>query len=205
MDKDRAVQTFMDNLDRMVRLPLITDTEMLQLYGEEVVAAVASLDRANAALRLCDDCQSRCCHAIRCELYAPQFQQCPIHDLRPPICRLHYCHRFFPEDDTPLKDLSDVFFDSLLTAQKVSHRHLPLFDTPPLGRCCPDLVNAAAPLVNAVREGGMSAAEGIARIREQAESYRAGQVSMVLKDSPTFAPCSRKGGEGTVVQIGSFR
>lgn len=189
MDKDRAVQAFMDNIDRMVRLPLITDAEMAQLYGEEVVAVVAALGRTNTAMRLCDDCQSRCCHAIRCELYAEQFGQCPIHDLRPPICRLHFCHRFFPVDDTPLKDLSDVFFDSLLTAQKVSHNRLPLFDTPPLSRCCPDLVNAVSPLVSAVREGRVTAADALARIREQAQDYRAA-TSTKLGKSAQYPPVS---------------
>jgi len=89
MDKPKAVRIFLERVERLTHLPLITDAEMQELYGEEVAAALDSLARMEQEKGFCRDCRARCCPAVRCELYAPEFDRCPIFDLRPPVCRLH--------------------------------------------------------------------------------------------------------------------
>ncbi|HEX9896034.1 MAG TPA: hypothetical protein VGA85_00015 [Dehalococcoidales bacterium] len=172
MDKAKAIQTFLEHVEHLTRLPLITDTEMNTLYGEEVTAALEGLARLNEKEQFCQNCQTRCCPAVKCELYAPQFNRCPIYEFRPPICRLHYCHRFFADDDILLKEMSDIFFDSLLTVDKLGSAKARLFDCPPLTICCPDLITATAQWMNSVREGTLNSEVAIRLIQQKAEKYR---------------------------------
>jgi len=172
MDKNNAVRIFLERVEQVSRLPLITDAEMESLYGEEVTAALVYLTRVEEREGFCRNCQSRCCPAVRCELYAPQFDQCPIYDLRPPVCRLHYCHRFFANDDSLLKDLSDVFLDSLLAIEQAGSDKVRLFDAPPLARCAPGFVEASSRWIESVREGTLLPADAMALIRREAENWR---------------------------------
>jgi hypothetical protein len=172
MDRKKAIQTFLKRVEQLTRLPLITDAEMDTLYGEEMTEVMDGLAHLNEKEQLCQNCQNRCCPAVKCELYAPQFNRCPIFQLRPPICRLHYCHRFFSNGDILLKEMSDIFFDSLLTADKLGSAKVRFFDCPPLERCCPNLVKVTAPWINSVREGTLDPEEGIRLIRQEAEKYR---------------------------------
>ena len=171
MDKAKAVQIFLERVEQLTRLPFITNAEMESLYGKEVATALDGLARLEEKQGLCRQCQSRCCPAVKCELYAPQFDRCPIYDLRPATCRLHYCHRFFEKDDTLLKDLSDVFFDGLLAAESRGSDKVRLFDTPPLARCSPALVETSSPWVDAVRAGTLAPGEAMALIRRAAENH----------------------------------
>lgn len=175
MDKAKAVQIFLEQLEKQTRLPLITDEDMVALFGEEVAGAVAELDRQNSRQNLCDDCKGNCCLAVKCELYAPQFGRCPIHGLRPPICRLHYCHKFFPDDDTYLRELSDIFFDCLITADHYGSKMMKYFDAPPLSRGCAALIEATAPWVSAVKEGTLDPEKAIRSISEEAGKFRLNQ------------------------------
>lgn len=172
MDKVKAVQIFLERVERLSRLPLITDAEMESLYGKEVAAALDGLAHLEEKLGFCRDCQSRCCPAVKCELYAPEFDRCPIYDLRPPVCRLHYCHRFFAGDDTLLKELSDVFFDSLLAAERGGSDKVRLFDTPPIIRCAPDFVQTSSRWIDSVRAGTLAPGDAIALIHREAENCR---------------------------------
>lgn len=172
MNKAKSIQTFLERVEQLTRLPLITDAEMNTLYGGEVTAALDGLAHLNEKEQFCQNCQTRCCPAVKCELYASQFNHCPIYEFRPPICRLHYCHRFFANGDTLLKELSDIFFDSLLTAERLSSSKVRLFDCPPLTICCPDLVTATAQWMNSARDGTLDPEEGIRLIRQEAEKYR---------------------------------
>jgi len=172
MEKTKAIQTFLECVEQLIRLPLITDTEMDTLYGKEMMEVLQGLARLNEKEQLCQNCQNRCCPAVRCELYAPQFKRCPIYEFRPPICRLHYCHRFFTDGDSLLKDMSDIFFDSLLTADRLGSNKVRFFDTPPLTNCCPDLITATSQLINSVREGNLDPEEATRLIRQIAEAFR---------------------------------
>jgi hypothetical protein len=172
MDKAKSIQTFLERVEQLTRLPLITDAEMDTLYGEEIAVALDSLARLNEKEQFCQNCQTRCCPAVKCELYAPQFNRCPIYEFRPPICRLHYCHRFFANDDSLLKEMGDIFFDSLLTADKLGSVRVKLFDCPPLIICCPDLITATAQWINSVCNGTLDPEEAIKLIQQEAEKHR---------------------------------
>ena len=118
MKKEKAVVSFLEHVEQLSRLPLITDSETVELYGEEVAAAVAAMDQVNREGQICLNCQSRCCPACGCELYAPQFGQCPIYDFRPVLCRLHFCHRFSTAGRSIVVELGDIFFDSLSAGEQ---------------------------------------------------------------------------------------
>jgi hypothetical protein len=172
LDKDKAIETFLARVEQLTHLPFITDDEISALYGEEMMAVLRRLDRINEENQFCQDCQSRCCPVVRCEFYAPQFLQCPIFKLRPPICRLHYCHQFFAGEETLLKDMSDIFFDSLIKADSLGSNRVKFFDTPPLKNCCPELIEATDQLVNDVRNGKLDPGKARRLIIQETEKFR---------------------------------
>jgi hypothetical protein len=172
VDKKKIIQNFAERLPSMSRLPFITDEEMMELYGEEVLAVAAKLDTFGKEAQLCEKCKDRCCSLVKCELYVPEFGRCPVFELRPPICRLHYCHRFFPKNDIDLKDLSDVFFDGLLLSQSRGDKKVDLFDSPPIERGAPDFVHAVIPVIEVVKNKQMSPAEAMVKIKVEAEKFR---------------------------------
>lgn len=172
MDKNKAIETFLVRVEQLTHLPFITDAEMKALYGEEMPAVLDRLARVNEDSRFCRDCQTRCCPAVRCEFFAPQFNSCPIFELRPPICRMHYCHRFFTGEETLLKDMSDVFFDSLLAADGRGSNKVKFFDTPPLKNCCPELIEATETWIDAVRKGNLDPQKARILIMQETEKFR---------------------------------
>jgi hypothetical protein len=153
VDSSRAIATFLERVELVTRLPFMDDGEMEGLFGAEVSATLLRLDGLGAAEGLCRDCASRCCLACRCELYTPEFGRCPIHELRPVVCRLHYCHRFHIPDASAVVALGDIFFDGLVAADRAGSTKVRLFDSPPLESTAPGLVAAAVPLVASVKDG----------------------------------------------------
>ena len=172
MNKEKAVASFMEHVEQLSRLPLITDSEMDELYGEEVAAAVAEMDRVNREEQICLQCQSRCCPACGCELYAPQFGQCPIYDFRPALCRLHFCHRFNTAGRSAVMELGDIFFDSLSAAEQAGSDKVRLFESPPLAESASGLTTVTAPLVDAVRKDSLDAEHARRLISQEAEKYQ---------------------------------
>ena len=172
MNKERAVASFLEHVEQLSRLPLITDSEMDKLYGEEVAAAVAEMDRVNQEEQICLQCQSRCCPVCGCELYAPQFVQCPIYSYRPVLCRLHFCHRFNEAGRSVVMELGDIFFDSLLAAEQAGSDKVRLFESPPLVRHATGLITATAPLVDAVMSNNLDPEHARRLINQEAEKYQ---------------------------------
>ena len=172
MDRARAIATFLERAERLARLPFISDAEMDGLFGAEVSAEMARLDALGNREGLCRDCASRCCPACRCELYAPEFGRCPVHELRPVVCRLHYCHRFHIPDARAVVALGDIFFDSLAAADRAGSAKVRLFDSPPLELAAPELVAAAAPVVASMKEGGLDPEHAAALILAEARGFR---------------------------------
>jgi hypothetical protein len=172
MNKEKAVARFLEHVEQLSRLPLITDSEMYELYGEEVSAAVAEMDHINQEERFCPDCQSRCCPVCGCELYAPQFDQCPIYNFRPALCRLHFCHRFNTAGRSIVIELGDIFFDSLSAAEQAGIARVRLFESPPLAAHAPGLITATAPLMDAVRTGSLDPKHAKRLISQEAEKYQ---------------------------------
>jgi len=176
MNKEKVVACFLEHVEQLSRLPLITDSEMDELYGQEVAAAVAEMDRVNREEQVCLQCQSRCCPVCGCELYAPQFGQCPIYDFRPVLCRLHFCHRFNTAGRSVIVELGDIFFDSLLAAEQAGSDKVRLFESPPLARHAAGLTTAAAPLVDAVRKGSLDPEYARKLINQKAEKYQTPRI-----------------------------
>jgi hypothetical protein len=184
MDKQKAINCFLERVERLSRLPLITDSEMKGLFGREVAGALMELDRFNQEKQICTHCQDRCCQICGCELYAPQFSQCPIHDFRPVVCRLHFCHKFNVPGSTVVKEIADIFFDSLLAADSYGSARVRLFDSPPLAMTSPDFVAVTSPWVDAVREGSLAPEKAGKLIRREAAKYR---ITLTSSSSPVLA------------------
>ncbi|MBL7166391.1 MAG: hypothetical protein ISS55_07900 [Dehalococcoidales bacterium] len=172
MDKEKAIRSFLEHVDRLPRLPLVTDVEMDALFGEEVAAALAQMDRHNQAEQMCLQCESRCCQVCQCELYTPQFSRCPIQELRPVLCRFHFCNRFRVAGSTLMDELGDIFFDSLLAADREGNPRVRLFESPPLSIVAPGLVAAISPWIQALLEGTADSEQVEKKVCREAEKYR---------------------------------
>jgi len=171
MNLQKAITTFVERADHLARLYLVTDSELLQLYGEEVIAAVSELDRFDREEGICLRCGGQCCRDIGCELYAPQFNQCPIYEFRPIACRLHFCHLFNAADNSPALALRDVFLGSLSAEEVRTGEFLTSLDVPPIGRCMPDFIAMVAPWIDEVKQGSFPTECALKLIREEAEKY----------------------------------
>ena len=144
--------------------------------------ALAKLNRYNREKQICSQCQKRCCQASGCELYAPQFSQCPIQDFRPVVCRLHFCHSFHIQGNSLVEELSDIFFDCLLAADRYGSTKVRLFDSPPLAICAPDLIETTSHWVNAVREGRIDPEYAEKLVLHAAKKYR---IAYTYNEEPT--------------------
>ena len=166
----------MKHIGQLSRLPLITDSEMDTLYGGEVTAAVAKMDYVNRYEQICLNCPSRCCPICGCELYAPQFGQCPIYDFRPVLCRLHFCHRFNTAGRSIVMELGDIFFDSLSAAEQAGSDKVRLFESPPLERHATGLITTTAPLIDGVKKGNLDPERARKQISQEAEKYQTPRI-----------------------------
>ncbi len=169
LDVDRAVASFLKHFEGLSRLPLISDAEMLLLFGQEVIAGLAELEAYNSREKLCQDCAARCCRLVDCELYAPDLGRCPIYSYRPVLCRMHFCQKFVPRYGTLVKEAGDVFLESLLAAEKIDGRRARLFDSPPLVRLVPRLVKEVLAHISAVREKRLDEPSALREIEAEIE------------------------------------
>ena len=177
MDKGKAISNFLSLVDQFGQLLLVTDEEVEKLFGEEVVAALAELDRSNREGRICSSCGGDCCRDMGCELYAPLFKRCPIYDLRPIICRLHFCHRFDVVSKSLVIELRDIFFGCFRAVDFWDSANLRSLDVPPLAGASPELMAALSPIVASVRQGSLDPEHAAELIRRQAEDYRSKYLS----------------------------
>jgi hypothetical protein len=171
LDIAKAVSTFLEKFDSLSHLPLITDVEMDRLFGEEVQAGLAELERYNKKEGFCRHCSDKCCRLVDCELFAPELTQCSIRPVRPVLCRMHFCHQFDAEYQTLVKETGDIFLESLLAIERRGSRNTRFFDCPPLGRLAPGLVEAIMPLIKAVQEGRLNEATALDLIQTETNKY----------------------------------
>jgi hypothetical protein len=172
VDRGKAIASFLNHFEQLARLPLITDQEMKNLYGDEIELAILEMDRLNQENQLCLNCDRNCCQEYSCEFFAPQFGWCPVFHIRPVICRIHFCQRFQPAACLTIMELYDIFLDSLDIAAKSGSTKVGLFEIPPFISFAPQLISAIAPLVQAVREGNLDPENGRQQILLQAMRYR---------------------------------
>ena len=73
-----------------------------------------------------------------------------------------------------IKELGDIFFESLLAADHSGSQVVKMFDNPPLCESCPDLVEVVSPWVNAVREGSLNPEYTKELISHEVNKYKSG-------------------------------
>ena len=169
LDINRAVANFLKHFEGLSRLPLISDAEMLRLFGPEVIAGLAELERYNSQEKLCQECTARCCRLVDCELYAPDLGRCPIYSYRPVLCRMHFCQNFVPRYGALVKEAGDIFLESLLAAEKINGRRARFFDSPPLVQLVPRLVEEVLARISAVREKRLDEPSALKQIEAEIE------------------------------------
>jgi len=192
MDCARAVTRFLEQVNRLARLPFITDAEMDDLFGEEVAAALSTLHHYGQEEGVCLHCESRCCLACRCEVYAPELGCCPVQELRPVLCRFHFCDRFRAAGSHLMDELGDLFFECLLAADRDGNFRVRLLESPPLVHSAPDFVAAASPWVKAVREGRMLPQRAEKVIRREVQRHRTAVPQDAVPIGPRSSVTSHK-------------
>ena len=172
MDQLKTIERFLERVRSLGQIALLTDEEVEDLFGAELSAALAALDRFSQEDGVCAGCGGDCCSEMGCEVYSPRFQQCPIHATRPLLCRFHFCHRFDAVDKSLVVELRDIFL-SCYTADQISRGEIARsMSVPPLETACPTLVANTQPFMNAVREGKTSPLDGAELIRKEVDRYR---------------------------------
>lgn len=176
LDVNKAVSNFLAYFESLSRLPLITDAEMDQVFGTEVTLALAELEGYNQQGKLCQDCASRCCRLVDCELYTAELNRCPVQAFRPVLCRMHFCQKFALTYSSLVKEVGDIFLESLLAAERLGSKKASLCDSPPLGKYAPELVAAITPRIMAFKEGRLDEGSALGIIQSEAEKYRTGDT-----------------------------
>jgi hypothetical protein len=171
MDRGKAISNFLSLVDEFGQLLLVTHDEVEKLFGEEVVAALAELERYNQDGEICAKCGGDCCRDMGCELYTPLFKRCPIYDLRPIICRLHFCHRFDAAGKALVIELRDIFFSCFRAVDFWDSANLRSLDVPPIAGASPKLMAALSPTMAAVQQGSLAPEHAAELIRRQARDY----------------------------------
>jgi len=177
MDRGKAISNFLSLVDRFGQLLLITDEEVEKLFGEEVVAALAELDRFDLENGICSSCGGDCCRDMGCELYTPMFKRCPLYDLRPIICRLHFCHRFDAAGKSLVIELRDIFFGCFRAMDLWDSASSRSLDVPPLAGASPELIAALSPTMAAMQQGSLDPESAAELIRRQAKDYHSKYLS----------------------------
>jgi hypothetical protein len=172
LDVNLAVSHFLKNFESLSRLPLVTNAEMAGLFGEEVASALEELELYDSQEKICLNCISRCCLLVDCELYSPEFGLCPVQSFRPVLCRMHYCHKFTQEHNFLVKEIGDIFLESLLAAERLVKPKTAFFDSPPLTAPAPGLVASTASCILAFKEGRLDEVSALRVVHAEAEKYR---------------------------------
>jgi hypothetical protein len=135
---------------------LISDSEMMRLFGEEVASALAELELFNRQEQLCPRCKGGCCRLVHCELFLPEMDCCPLHQYRPVLCRMHFCTKYSLTYPRLVKEIGDIYLESLITAEKAGCKTVALFDCPPLKKAAPAMVELVSRSLADFREGRAS-------------------------------------------------
>jgi hypothetical protein len=172
MDKGKAISRFMDRVDRFSQIDLITDQEMRDLFGEEIMELLGQLELLGREERLCELCGGKCCADIGCELFSSHFGQCPIHSCRPIACRLHFCYSFDNPYKSAIIDLRDVFFGCFRGLDLQGSANIGSLDMPPFNSRCSGFLAAVAPLIESVRQGKAVPQNAAKEILKEAYRFR---------------------------------
>jgi hypothetical protein len=171
LDIEKAVKCFLQNYEGLSRLPLIRDSEMSRLFGEEVASALSELEVFNREGQVCLNCRGSCCRLVSCELYTPALACCPVQKFRPVLCRMHFCREFARVYPCLVKETGDIYLESLIAAQKTGYKKVFLFDCPPLRRAAPEMVESLSRSLVDFREGRRNEAATLRIIEARLEDH----------------------------------
>lgn len=172
MDIDKAVRNFLSLADQFGQLLLVTDNEVEELYGEEVAAALAKLERINQEKQICSGCDGFCCWKIGCDLYDTRFKRCPVNDFRPLACRFHFCDSFYTMENELVMDLADIFYNSFLALSARDSDKASEMISPLLAGASPQLTAALSLRMGEMRRGEIDPELAEEFIRREVETYR---------------------------------
>lgn len=179
VDKEKAILNLTTNIGRFPQLPFISDLEVTGLLGAEVSCGLELLDEINREKGVCSACGGRCCQQLACELFAPEFGRCPIHEYRPLLCRFHYCERFGTEHEALIRELIDIF-TSAVSRLEAECRAIPAMELNILlyGACrrsdepCPWPIEEMRQIVESARRGETTWPAARRMLGEAVRSYR---------------------------------
>jgi hypothetical protein len=178
LNMDKAINRFLASVEGLSRLPFMTDSDMLLVYGEEVMESSAEMARYNYEAGLCSKCPKRCCPMVHCELYDASFSRCPVYDYRPAICRMHFCEKFSVGDSSFVREFADIYINSLLEAKLEGSLKTDLFDSPPLSKFAPEFLAAVAPFLHAFKTGKLIESDALQYINAEAEKFHTSPATL---------------------------
>jgi hypothetical protein len=152
-------------------LPLISDSEMTRLFGEEVASALAELELFNRQERICPTCRGSCCRLVSCEFYTPELDCCPAQKLRPVLCRMHFCKSYARVYPWLVKEMGDIYLESLIEAGKSGYKKVFLFDCPPLKNCAPEMVTPVSHKLSEFKQGRAGKAAVLESVEIELEKH----------------------------------
>jgi hypothetical protein len=171
-DITREVEHFLKAFDRLARLPFVSDDELQNLFSPVLIEMLNFMGRYNREHQICAGCNDRCCRLVNCEIYDSSFDSCPVFNLRPLLCRMHYCLKFTRDCEQEVKLIGDIFLEGLLAAQKTGSCKTALFDSPPLSAAAPLLAGKLNAIMADFKAGSLAKPDTLQAIRSEAEKYR---------------------------------
>jgi len=166
LDVNSAIESFISNFEGLGNLPFIADSQVERLYGAQVAAALNQLELYNLQHQICNNCQQRCCLRVKCEYYDAALGHCPVQPFRPALCRLHFCKEYAAENGQMVKELGDIYLETILAAAKIDRRKADYFDCPSFMPLVPDLTQKIQAQIVAIKEGRVTESQGLALIHE---------------------------------------
>lgn len=111
----------------------LTDEEFEALFGAEIAGLIRDIDELSK--QKCLECRGKCCQEVGCRVYSDKFASCPVYEIRPSVCRYHFCRQIL--DGAPLNNDQKELLQK--PAKEFFHgdgeqlaRMFPLFPTFPL-------------------------------------------------------------------------
>ena len=164
LDVNSAIQSFISNFEGIRNLPFIDDAELKNLYGPRVMAALDQLEVYNLKRQICNNCKKRCCLLVKCELYDADLGHCPVQPFRPALCRLHFCKEYEAENGQLVKELGDIYLETILAAAKIDRHKSDYFDCPSFVLLVPDITHKIRAQIVSIKEGRVTESQGLTLI-----------------------------------------
>jgi hypothetical protein len=89
---------------------------------------------------------------------------------------MHFCQRFSLEYPSLVKDLGDIYLDSVLVAQIINPQKAAMLDSPPLRQYAPNLVTDFLVKISVPEKTDLDQALTLEVIQSKLEKYRTSPV-----------------------------